>query len=86
MQFEERHAAGSKQRVPGVLFQHREAHGIAIEPGDAIEIAYREADRADMQRGPAGEGRGRRWVGCVHDAYIGFFTAYRNLGSPRVIT
>ena len=36
LQVKKADAAGTEQRMAGILFQHREADGIAIEPGDAI--------------------------------------------------
>ena len=69
------------RRRSGAL-DHRQTEDIAIKGGDAIEIAHGEADRADMDRCAAGEGRNGRRIGGVHGCYIGPSAIRRNRRWP----
>ena len=58
------HAAGAERRAVVVAVEHGEPERVAIEVGEPVEIARLQADRADVQRRAAREGRGAEGLGA----------------------
>src|SRR5262249_16890400 len=70
LEVNELHAAGAERGGVVAAIDDREPEHVAIEGGDPVEVAHRKADRADMERRAAGEGRGGGRVWGIHDGYI----------------
>src|SRR6266511_5771123 len=82
LDLDERNAAGAERGALRAAIEHREPEHVAVIIGEPVEVAYLEADRADMQRGAARESGGGGGVGGVHRPYIGVSAGPRNGRAP----
>src|SRR5262249_51963053 len=70
LEVNEPHAAGAERGGVVTAIKDRDPEHVAIKAGEAVEVGHLKADRADMKRRAAGEGRdgGRIWG--IHKGYI----------------
>ena len=73
LELDEGHTARSERRSIVAALEHGEPEHPVVELGEAAEVAHREAERADMQRGTVCEGGRGGGVRGVHgQVYLPF--------------